>query len=202
MSELPNQEPQLSNQEPQTGTTGPDPATFDPFARLVFEDLPADQRRIRESDVTPEKLHAEIHGTVLSYISELGRYMFRIHKHLAETTHWANESVAAVSARAEYHSAHLDALDARIEMLEDYGSGFSSEEIEVMLRAVAGAAAIVTDLAAGRDVKAPETDEAKKRVGELLSALEASAVMLTGEDEDPDDDLELGEREPEDHGSN
>jgi len=192
---------ELSNQKPQTETSV-SPETFDPFARLVFEDLPNDQRRIRESDPTPEKIHAEIHGTVLSYISELGRYMFRIHKHLEETTRWANESVAAVSARAESHSAHLDALDARMEMLEDYGSGFSSEEIEVMLRAVAGAAAIVTDLAAGRDVKAPETDEAKKRVGELLSALEASAAMLTGEDEDEDSDLELGEPAPEDHGSN
>jgi hypothetical protein len=161
--------------------TPPSPQSqpHDALLELVRVEIPTELKRMKRQEPSTANIHAELHGTVGSFVKSLGDYMVEIRD-------WVNEMHLI-------HADHLEALEARIDGVEDYGTETQilPADADILLKVVIACKLLASELAAGP--VSERDDEGKRKLAEIIALCDQSEKIVQenvfyGDDGDDGDD--------------
>lgn len=159
----------------------------DALLRLAQDDIPREQARLRalvDGGITPSRLLVEMHGTLLDIDKEIARG-------LVEVRDWSYQYMNGISD-------HLEAIDARLDVIEEFGgdSALLPDDAEVLEKVIAGARYLATQMLQGPFPIGERDEEGKQKLAELIAFTEQAerivkeSVLVDDDDDDDEDDEE------------
>jgi hypothetical protein len=166
-------------------------------AQRMLADARSDQQRIREMPPEGGRLHTEIYGTLFNYLQEIIVVFVTAFAVLKDLWRLA----AGMQEWADTTTDHLEALEERVGLLEDYGASTTilPDDFEVAQEVLEGGGMLIQRLLEGPfPIEAPD-EEAKRLLLELAARYEAlRKIMERGRIELEDlEDLEEDEEDEE-----
>lgn len=180
----------MTVQAPTPAPSSPQPAAppempVDALLKLAQEDIPREQARLRalaKTDITPERLLTEMHGTLLDISKDMARG-------LVEVRDWAYEYMNGISS-------HLEATDERLDVIEEFGgdSVLLPDDADVLNGVCNAMRFLATSLLQGPFPINERDEEGKQKLAELIALADQAeqivkdAVLVIEEDDDDDED--------------
>lgn len=150
----------------------------DALLNLVRVEIPQELQRMRKQDPSVASLQAEMTGTLGSLVKSIGDYVL-------EMRDWMTEMHTI-------QADHIEALDARIDMIEDFGgeTQLLPADAELLGKIVFACKHLASEMIKG---PVPERDEAgKQKLAEIIVLCEQAEKLVTDSvltyDEDLSDD--------------
>jgi len=169
----------MSNNATEVEETVDLATTDDALVRLAQTEISKDQLRLKQLvNPTTAQLNTELHGTVLSYLKDVARG-------LVEVRDWMYSYMGE-------SSDHLEALDARLDIIEEFGGDTSilPDDAETLGNVIATAKFLAESLLRGPFPLQERDDEGKQKLAEFLILCESAktivqdSTLVAEEDED------------------
>ena len=157
----------------------------DALKKLIHVEIPRELMRIqRMKDPSVANLHAELHGTIGSLVGALGSY-------LLEIRNWSSE---LHSIQAD----HIEALDARVDTIEEFGGDTQllPNDAELLAKVVVACEYLASEMIKGA---VPERDEdGKEKLAEIIVLCSQAKKLiddntLSFDDDEPSEEDEAEE---------
>lgn len=160
----------------------------DTLLRLATVDIPSEQRRLKQiKEPTSHQIMQEMSGTLLSIVKDVASGLVALRD-------W---NVGYLNALSD----HVEAIDSRVDTMENYGSEtvILPEDAEVMAKATLGCKYLATQLLNGPHPIEERDEEGKQKLAELIAIAEQSERIIADstlvndeemEDDETDDESE------------